>query len=240
MSEESIFSSDQDGEAVVQNPPVADIALPPEVQEFVGEGKKYKSLQDALKSIPHAQTHIQKLEQELTEAKTAAAKVVAMEELLEEINKSKVQPAPQSTPASSGVQDIDLDSVVEKALARKEAQRVAQANAQEVIEAFQAKFGDKSEAEFIRLAQENGLSIAHLNMLAQTSPQAVLKLAGLSQEKSKGVPHSSSSVKTEGQFTQNNQELSAKVSMVGASTKDVLNAWQIAKQKAINNLTKGN
>lgn len=231
MSEESIFSSDQDGEAVVQNSTVADIALPPEVQEFVGEGKKYKSLQDALKSIPHAQTHIQRLEQELTEAKTAAAKAVAMEELLEEINKSKVQPAPQSTPASSGVQDVDLDSVVEQALARKEAQKVAQANAQKVINAFQVKFGEQSEAQFIKLAEENGLPISYLNTLAQTSPQAVLKLAGIVQEQPKSVPHASSSVKTEGQFNQNNQELSAQVPLVGASTKDVLNAWKIAGLK---------
>lgn len=240
MSEENIFSSDQGAEVVVPNPPTTDIPLPPEVQEFVGEGKKYKSLQDALKSIPHAQTHIQRLEQELAEAKTAAAKAIAMEELLEEINKSKAQPAPQTTPASSGVQDIDLDSVVEQALARKEAQKIAQANAQKVISAFQAKFGDQSEAQFIKLAEENGLPVSYLNTLAQTSPQAVLKLAGMVQDPPKQVPHASSSVKTDGQFTQSNQELSARVKMVGASTKEVLNAWQVAKQKAINNLTKGN
>lgn len=232
MSENNIFSPDQGAEGVVPNPPQVDIPLPPEVQEFVGEGKKYKSLQDALKSIPHAQTHIQRLEQELTEAKTAAAKAIAMEELLEEINKSKVQPTPQATPASSGVQDVDLDSVVEQALARKEAQKVAQANAQKVINAFQAKFGEQSEAQFIKLAEENGLPISYLNTLAQTSPQAVLKLAGMVQEQPKSVPHASSSVKTEGQFNHNNQELSAQVPLVGASTKDVLNAWKIAGLKA--------
>lgn len=232
MSEENIFSADQAPESVVENPPVNDSQLPPEVQEFVGEGKKYKSLQDALKSIPHAQSHIEKLEQELVEARTEAAKARAMDELLEEINKSKVQVAPQSTPASNTPKDVDINSAVEQVMARREAQKVAKENAQEVINAFQAKFGDQSEAQFVKLAQDTGLPLNYLNSLAQTSPKAVLKLAGMVSEAPKNVPHSTSTVKTEGQFNSSNQELSSRVPLVGASTKDVLNAWKTAGIKA--------
>ena len=232
MSEENIFSADQAPESVVENPPVNDSQLPPEVQEFVGEGKKYKSLQDALKSIPHAQSHIEKLEQELVEARTEAAKARAMDELLEEINKSKVQAAPQSTPASNTPKDVDINSAVEQVMARREAQKVAKENAQEVINAFQAKFGDQSEAQFAKLAKDTGIPLNYLNNLAQTSPKAVLKLAGMVSEAPKNVPHSTSTVKTEGQFNQSGQELSARVPLVGASTKDVLNAWKNAGIKA--------
>lgn len=231
MSDDTIFNPDQGQETVVPTPS-PDIALPPEVAELVGEGKKYKSLQDALKSIPHAQTHIQRLEQELVDARTEAAKARAMDELFEEINRSKATTAPQQTPALGVPSDVDINSVVEQALARKEAQRVAKENADKVLTAFYSKFGDQSEAQFIKLAQENGMPLAYLNSLAQTSPQAVLKLAGLVGEPKKEVPHTSSTIKTEGALNTNPQELSAKVPLVGASTKDVLNAWKIAGIKA--------
>lgn len=232
MSDENIFNSDQEVKAVTPNPAPADIPLPPEVQEFVGEGKKYKSLQDALKSIPHAQAHIQNLERELTEAKTEAAKARAMDELFEEINKSRADTAPQTPPASSNTPDIDINGAVEEVLARRESQKVAKENADKVISAFYEKFGDQSEAQFIKLAEENGMPLAYLNTLAQTSPQVVLKLAGMVAAPKKDVPHTTSTVKTEGSFNTAPQDLSAKVPLVGASTKDVLAAWNVAGIKA--------
>ena len=59
-------------------------AIPTELAEFVGEGKKYQTVEDALKSIPHAQSHIQKLEEEMKQAREELAKRKAAEELLEE------------------------------------------------------------------------------------------------------------------------------------------------------------
>ena len=35
--------------------------IPTEAAELVGDGKKYSSVEDALKSVPHAQKHIQTL-----------------------------------------------------------------------------------------------------------------------------------------------------------------------------------
>lgn len=63
MSEQTIFNGEVD-----QTPPVVTSPPPPvvptELQELVGQGKKYATLDDAIKSVPHAQTHIAKLEQE--------------------------------------------------------------------------------------------------------------------------------------------------------------------------------
>ena len=224
MSEENIFNADPALESVANPAPTVD-ALPPEVAELVGEGKKYKTAQDALKSIPHAQTHIQRLEEELALSKAEVAKAKAVDELLEELRKQPLQ----STPAQSATPQapLDINSAVEAALARKEAQLVAKANAAAVIETFQKVYGEQSEAQFIKLAQETGLSVPYLNNLAMTSPSAVLKLAGLTKSAQPNIPHSSSSVNTEASFS-NNQELSAKVPLVGASSKDVLKAWRNA------------
>lgn len=229
MSEENIFNEDQSLENEVppeQNP------LPPELADLVGEGKKYKTMQDALKSIPHAQNHIQKLEEDLSKYKEEVAKAKAMEELLEEF-KQQAKESQYQPPAEPLDQrpPVDIDSAVEAALARKEAQRAAKANAEVVIKAFKDTFGDEGEARFIQLAQENGLPIPYLNTLAQTSPSAVLKLAGLTKSAAPSVPHSASSVNTEANFS-SNQELSARVNMVGASSKDVTQAWKNARLKA--------
>ncbi len=64
------------------------IELPPEVLEFVGEGKKYSNPVDALKSVPHAQKHISTLEAELAQTKTELEKRRTAEELLNEIKSS--------------------------------------------------------------------------------------------------------------------------------------------------------
>lgn len=232
MSDTSIFTEPTSTvEPVVTNPP-ADIELPPEVTEFVGDGKKYKTLQDALKSIPHAQTHIQKLEQELESARTEATKAKALEELLEEIRKQKeasppVAPTPQV--ATQTTPPVDIDKKVEEALARKEAARIAEANRQAVKSAFEQVYGSESEAYYIKLAEENHMPLAVMNQLAVTSPEAVLKLAGL-KKAPPNVAKPTSSVNTAAIQNTQPQELSARVPS-GATTKDLTNAWKIAGQK---------
>ena len=232
MSEEqSIFEADPASPVaqVVTPNPVDE--LPPEVAELVGEGKKYRTAADALKALPHAQSHIQKIEADNAALKAQLESSKAMEELLAEFKQQGVQPtgAQQGQPAAS--QPVDINQAVEAALARKEAQNKAQANADAVIGAFTATFGAEGEARFIQTAQENGMTVATLNALAKTSPEAVLKLAGLKKGTAPTVPHSTPSVNTQANLNINN-EISAKVPLVGASTKDVLNAWKNAGIKA--------
>ena len=232
MSEENIFQADQPTEIVVESPAPVQDALPPEVAELVGEGKKYKTTADALKALPHAQAHILKIEADNAALKEEVTKRAAMEELLNEFKQqglSTREAVPQAQDNRS--QPVDINSAVEAALARKEAQLIAKANADQVIGAFKGAFGDDGEAQFVKLAQENGLSVQYLNNLAQTSPNAVLKLAGLKKGDTPSVPHSQSSVNTESNFS-SNQDISAKVKMVGSSTKDVMNAWKNAGIKA--------
>jgi len=234
LTEENIFKADPPTEIVApvaQTQPQPD-ALPPELAELVGEGKKYKSIQEALKSIPHAQSHILTLEADLIKYKAEAEKARSMDELLEEFRRQGNDPAPApQVQQSSSNTDVDIDGKVEAVLVRREAQRLAAENAASVVSAFRATFGDEGEARFIRLAQESGMAVAALNNLAMASPNVVLKLAGITKPTST-VPRSNATVNTDSGFNQAPQELSAKVKMVGATTKDVLAAWKIAGQKA--------
>lgn len=196
-------------------------AIPTELAEFVGEGKKYQTVEDALKSIPHAQSHIQKLEEEMKQAREELAKRKAAEELLEEF---KTQGMPENKAASLDMEA--LTKVVENALSAKEAQKAAQNNINTVVNAFNSKFGEKGPEQYKQLAQETGVPLEALNKLAATSPQAVFRLAGL-EAKSFTPGKTSSSVNTTTMQNQG-QALSVKVKPVGTSTKELISAWRNA------------
>ncbi len=205
------------------------IELPPEVLEFVGEGKKYNNPVDALKSVPHAQKHISTLEAELAQTKTELEKRRTAEELLNEI-KSSTNPQTTTT-VQSGLTEEAVVKILEQKLVQKQTQEKAQGNAQKVATSFAEKFGDRAEEVYNKLATDSGLTVTQLNTLAATSPSAVLKLAGLDNT-NQTVSKSNGTINTEAMRQNNNSqtELSARVKQ-GATTKDLVNAWKIAGQK---------
>ena len=197
--------------------------------EFVGEGKKYATVEAALKSVPHAQKHIMTLEEELANAKAELEKRRTAEELVEQI-KNQGFPKSETTPQTEGLSADSVAEIVKSQLSQLEVERKAKENTTQVVKAFQAKFGEKAEEMFIKVAEESGIPIAALNNLSASSPSAVFKLAGIDAP-NKAITKPTSSVNTEAlQLNQPHQELSAKVKQ-GATTKDVTNAWRIAGEK---------
>ena len=84
--------------------------IPTEAQELVGEGKKYQSPEDALKSVPHAQKHIETLESELASVKEELTKRQTTQELIDEL-KSGSQPVENTTQSAEINQDNIMDLV---------------------------------------------------------------------------------------------------------------------------------
>ena len=218
MTEQTIF--DQTPDPVVDTQP--QFTLPTEVADLVGAGKKYQSVEDALKSVPHAQSHIQKLEGEMQQMREELAKRKTAEELLDEI---KSQGLPEKTsPASLNVDE--LSKAVENALSAREAQSTAKQNISSVVNAFNEKFGEKGPEQYKLLAQESGLPLEALNKLAATSPHAIMKLAGMEVKQATPVK-TTSSVNTTSMSSQPSSA-GIKVKMVGASTKELVSAWRAA------------
>lgn len=208
--------------------------IPTEAAELVGDGKKYSSVEDALKSVPHAQKHIQTLESELAAAREELAKRRTAEELLDEI-KSGIQP--QATPAGSEFDQDKLLQLVDQTLEYKEKQKAAKGNAESVASKFTEKYGAKAEEVYNTVARESGLTVQQLNSLAASSPKIVLKLAGLEGTSAPVAGKTSSTVNTEAlNKTVDPNTLSARVKQ-GATTKDLVNAWKIAGEKVKLNLS---
>lgn len=206
------------------------VALPTEVAELVGEGKKYRTAEDALKALPHAQGHIKTLEEEAKQLREELAKRKAAEELLEEFKASGVLGGNRQEPAATP--NIDVEQVVASVLAKKEAATTAQKNISTIVSTFTEAFGDKTKGEemYNKVAEESGLSIAALNQLAATSPEAVMRLAGITKKQETLPGRVQGTINAETFGDKPNTELSARLKP-GASTKDMVNAWKIAGQK---------
>lgn len=237
MTEETIFNKEADQPTTpeapaVSTPPQTAPTIPQELQEFIGEGKKYKSLDDALKSVPHAQTHISTLEQEMATLKAELAKRKSAEELLEDIKRG-MKDTGETTPKVDLSQEV-VSNIVKAALLQEKTKDTQTQNVQNVRSSFEDAFGEKAEATYLKLAEDSGLSVQALNQLAQVSPSVVLKLAGLNTVQ-KSIAKTTGSVNTQAvpsthKTTQDDSGMRVKQ---GATTKDVMAAWEIAKQKIL-------
>lgn len=202
--------------------------IPTEVNGLVGEGKKYRSVEDALKSVPHAQTHIQKLEDEAKQLREELAKRRTAEELLEEIKRGQI-PQQQTTGSVEANPEV-LSQIVEQVLEKKTFQQQAQQNTKSVADKFTAVYGDKAEQVYNDIARNMGMSPQELNMLAVKSPNAVLKLAGLDSKQIQQPGRLQSDVSIP---MSTNYKESSVVLPRYATTKDVMKSYEAAKEKIL-------
>ena len=201
--------------------------IPTEAQDVIGEGKKYQSPEDALKSVPHAQKHIETLESELATVREELTKRQTTQELIDEL-KSGVQPTATTVPVGELNQDNVMD-LVNQTIATREANARADSNAKSVAAKFTEQYGDKAEVTYNSIAKELNLSVKQLNELAATSPTVVLKAAGLSVAKAP-VVSSSGDINTEA-LSQSAKPTDVSARVTGGSTKELLAAWGNAKAK---------
>ena len=225
VQQEQAEPTTQEAQAVDTAPKAFEI--PTEAQAFVGEGKKYQSPEDALRSVPHAQKHIETLESELAQVKEELTKRKTTQELLDEI-KSGAQRVENTTPSAEVNQDT-LEQLVSSTIERREQASKAKSNASEVASKFTQKYGETAQSAYNQIAKEAGLSVQQLNNLAATSPNAVLKLAGLNGAVTTTTT-SKGSINTQTLTGTPSDVMSARVPR-GASTKDLVKAWKAAGDK---------
>ena len=217
------------------DPTPATFSIPDMVTEFVGEGKKYASAEDALSSIPHAQSHIDRLEEEaktrdeeLAILREQVAKSTALDDVLDSIKSNQDN---SGIPPRNELDETKVTSLVNSVLQSNEAQKAAQVNVDSVINKGLEVFGDKADEVFHKAAQDNGLTVDQLNKLSATAPQAVMKLMGIGDKISPIPTKSEGSVNTD-TFNTNQPEPNTSsniMSKVGLTTKDMVEGWRKAK-----------
>ena len=214
MTEETIFEGDKPEETVaapILDTPTAPL-VPTELQGIVGEGKKYSTVEAALASIAPAQSHIATIEAENASLKETLEGQKTTRELMDEL---RLQQADGETPS------------------KVEVNKTKTQNTNTVATRFNKQYGTKGEEVYNRLAQESGLSVADLNIIASNSPAAIFKMAGFEQKQTDVSP-TTSSINTQAYKGDYSGELNSKVKSF--STKDVKSGWAIAGEKAKKNL----
>lgn len=143
---------------------------------YIGEGKKYKTVEEADKAFGHLNSHVEKIQRENAEMRAKLEKAKTVEEVLETIKQQSthVQWGQQETKTNSdaGKQEIDFNAVIEGKLSEWETQRSRQNNLQAVNKALTDQFGEKAAEVFTAKSKELGID---LNQLAAVSPKAVLE-----------------------------------------------------------------
>jgi hypothetical protein len=236
MSEQSIFNADKAVQDNTQNPATTQTqTTSPDLEELVGDGKKYKTVDELAKAYKNADQFINTLKTENATLKETQTKTKTVEELLEEFRAAAASAgSPTQGTSAPSAPPVDIvktvDEIVAQRLTQQEVQKQALQNTGSVVAAFSEKFGDQGEAEYIKLAQETGLSIASLNRLAATSPAAVLKLAGLTPKSANTtVPaKTGGSVNTEAFRNQNVGTTQSSAKIQGTKTSDLISAWRNA------------
>jgi len=149
--------------------------IPAELQELVGPGKKYATLDAALTSILPAQRHIGTLEAELKAVREKLKKfeeVPTSEDVLAAIDGVR-------TPTAHQPSTEDADSVAERVIEKLEARTASQVRADNIMKvnaALMKAAGSKVAANALvkAKAKELGLTPKDLQELAAKSPAAVL------------------------------------------------------------------
>lgn len=208
--------------------PLITPTIPPELAELVGEGKKYKTIEEAQRAIPHAQSHISTLEADNARMKEELTKRKTTEELLADIRNSSQTPEP--TAQGVEVNKDVVSEIVKQQLAINTQETLQRDNTTLVVDTFINTYGaDKAKEEFAKVAANNGMTVSQMEALVATTPKAVLNLAGITTKTTTPSSAITSNVNTQSNLVTNPNVPSSKVTDYGKSV-DVADAMRRAKE----------
>lgn len=213
--------------AQAQTQPIVPV-VPTIASDFVGEGKKYSTVEAALSSMPHAQSHIENLEAENARLREAAESATKLDDAISRIEANDDSTARPATP------ELDQATMREEARSVYQEINVEQAKKANVDRANNAVYdlyGDKAPEMTAKVAASLGVSVKFLEATAEQSPVAFMKLMTDNSSQGSGMPHVDQPTINSDAINNSNQQdaPSAKVGKSG-STKDLVSAWKGAGQ----------
>lgn len=221
MSDENLF----DNKDPVVNPPQAPV-LPDHLKELIGEGKKYASVEKALEALPHAQSHIQKIEDENRKYREELQNAKAAEEAYKKLMEDLDKPPVHTPPVVAGLDEASVATLLDRKLAERENQQRQAENVKRVLDGMKEKYGDKAQEVYEAKAKELGVGTGFLNDIVKHSPKAAEELFGI-KPKDKAAPPSSGSVNT---AVLNNRPRDDKPVRGPLSGGNLMDAWNRAKE----------
>lgn len=151
-------------------------------EDLVGEGKKFKSVDDLAKGKAEADAYIERLKAEVAERDRRLSEAVNAEaeiaKLREEMATARQEPKQGNQPVQPSQPEKDIEALVEESITRAEQRRSQAQNVKEANKLMIDQFGDpvKAGAEVSKRATELGLSVDDLRGIAARSPSAFKRL----------------------------------------------------------------
>lgn len=193
---------------------------------------KYKSVEDALVGLRHAQEYIPQVKNQAAEKEQELELLRQEVERLKSLENTVLELTQKQETASTNAQSFseeDIANLVQNTLTKQQQMALQQQNVHNVVSAVQQQFGDEAEKVFYTKAQELGFSVEEMNALAAKSPKSVLTLLGVSEttaHKQVNVSPAAGSVNTSA-FQQKRESFLGRETanvLFGASTSDVRQA----------------
>jgi hypothetical protein len=176
-----------------------DETIVPKLEDFVGEGKKYRDHDAVAKTLVEKDSFITRLQEEqaaLRAELSALPKVDRSQEILDRLEalnrKEPVTERPITTqPERIEVKGLSEDDVF-RLLSQREQKVRAEANVAKVKAVLKEKYGDNYPQALKSMAEKNGLGMNFLDTMAAESPQALLNLMGSEKSETLFTPPVSS------------------------------------------------
>jgi hypothetical protein len=150
---------------------------------FVGEGKKYKDNDAVAKALVEKDNFIARVLEEKRQLEAdhrAALNQKAFDDRIKALEQAQtLQPEPSVTQVAPPTPNVDIEDVVQKAIAQREAQNLRTRNLMEVKDKLIETLGDDYANKVKNRAQELHISMEKLNEMAADAPNAFFALIGL-------------------------------------------------------------
>lgn len=200
--------------------------------------QKYKNIEEALKALKHSQEYIPTLHQKLDALNTEKAaletkfeKMLSIEEKLDALlNKSAkeenddVNPPLTETPKEPTFDTDLIDKMIQQRMSQARIQEVELTNLQKVSHVLEELYGDKAFEYIASKAQENGMNVEELKVLASRNPKVALKLLDVNEKPSVSSPSVSSYTNSASlRPTENSQIKRNDKSLFGGTSSDLKN-----------------
>lgn len=155
------------------------------LEALVGEGKKFKTVEDLAAAKIESDNFIEQLKREGAELRTelqSRPTVDRSQEILDRLEALKKEPVTERPPITPEPERTEVKTLsladIERVLNEREQKKSAQANIEQVKAELSKKYGDQWSTHLKSTAEKLGVGAAFLDSIAAQSPAAFFRLIG--------------------------------------------------------------
>lgn len=169
--------------------PKSEVTIDPNknyLEDLVGEGKKFKTPEELAKGKIHADTYISQLQKRLDDAERELKTRMTLEQFMDKMatpqsREQTEQPVIRPDTGNTSPDAQSIETLLEQALARREAVKAQETNQARVTRVLQEQFGPDATRAVNHTADNLGMSVKDLQALAMNNPAAFFRLMGVDE-----------------------------------------------------------